>query len=289
MKSHIRKLAVLLPFIICLNTGLLSQDNNYDSSRHPYRISYWLDGSIAVAGGVGNYLGIPPIIHKQPISVIEMQTLNRDIIPGFDRWALNQDPSGINANNRDADIMLIVSCSAPAFLALDGSIRKDWLKLFTMYAETISLVSDVYTLSFIGPAFQNKFRPVVYYDALSYDDRKDGNNRNSFYSGHVATAAAATFMMAQVYIDYHPEIGGKKYLLYAAAAVPPLILGYFRVKALRHFPSDVMAGLAVGSLFGILIPELHRIKLKNKDLSLGLASSGLSTGISLKWQPGSGK
>lgn len=75
----------------------------------------------------------------------------------------------------------------------------------------------------------------------------------------------------------------KPVLLYAAATIPPLLLGYFRVKALRHFPSDVMVGTVVGALFGILIPEIHRIR--NKKITMGFYSSPEATGLSLKWGP----
>ncbi len=276
-------------FIGCFNNSLHAQFKSGDSERHVYKINYWVSGTIAGVGGITNYLAIPHVIDKQEISIAEFQNLNRNIISGFDKWALNQDPSKINMYNKDADITLIVSVIAPGALAFDKGVRQEWGRILVMYLETISLVSNVYTNSFIGPSFQNKFRPVVYYDALPYDQRNDGNNRNSFYSGHVATVAAATFFMAKVYADYHPEIGGNKYWLYAAASVPPLLLGYFRIMGLRHFPSDVMAGFGIGAAFGILIPEIHRIKFKNKDLSLGLASTGESTGLSLKWQPGSGK
>jgi membrane-associated phospholipid phosphatase len=75
----------------------------------------------------------------------------------------------------------------------------------------------------------------------------------------------------------------KKYLLYGAAAIPPLFEGYLRMKALFHFPSDIFVGFGIGALCGILIPEFHRIKIEN--VSLGLYSSPEGTGINLKWQP----
>jgi len=289
MKIPFAKLILIFLFVCSCCIKGSAQNNLLDSSRHPYKINYWLDGSIAGVGGVTNYLGILPIVRKKEISITEFQNLNRDIIPGFDRWALNLDPTQVSKYNTYTDITLVLCMAAPAGLALNKSIQKDWGKLLVMYLETMSVVSNIYTQSFIGPAFQSKFRPVVYYDALPYSQRNDGNNRNSFYSGHVATAAAATFFMVKVYSDYHPEIGGTKYWLYAAASVPPLVLGYFRIKALRHFPSDVMTGFMIGAATGIIIPELHRIKLKNKDLSLGLSSTGDWAGLSLKWQPGLSK
>lgn len=288
MHKHILKSVILSAFIIFLHSSLRAQYNP-DSARHPYKVNYWVSGSIALAGGLTNYLGIPAIIDKQEISAAELQNLNRDIIRGFDNVALRQDASKVNRYNNDAAIVLVTSVTMPAALVFDKYIRKDWSKMLVMYLETISVVSNIYTFSFMGPSFQNRFRPITYYSELPISERNDGNNRNSFYSGHVASAAAATFFMAKVYSDYHPELGGKKYLLYTAAAIPPLLLGYFRVKGLRHFPSDVAVGLGVGAFVGILIPEIHRIKLKNKDISVGLATTGESTGISLKWQPGSGK
>jgi membrane-associated phospholipid phosphatase len=55
------------------------------------------------------------------------------------------------------------------------------------------------------------------------------------------------------------------------------------VKSLAHFPSDVMVGMGVGALCGIIIPELHRFQ--DKNISLGLYSSPAATGIAITWRP----
>jgi membrane-associated phospholipid phosphatase len=91
---------------------------------------------------------------------------------------------------------------------------------------------------------------------------------DSWFSGHTSTTSTASFFMAKVLSDYHPELGGKKWLLYGAAIIPPAIIGIYRVKALKHFPTDVIMGTAVGAAVGILIPHLHKITKKNKDLSI---------------------
>lgn len=291
MQTHILKLALFLSPVIFFNTPLYSQYNNNDSARHPYKVNYWVSGGIALAGGVTNYLGIPRIINKPEISAAELSSLNKDNVNSFDRWVLNQDVTKAKADMYDKDALIVLSASVtlPAVLVFDKYIRKDWSKMLMMYLETISIVSNVYGYSVIGPSVQNRIRPVTYYTSFPLSERVDGNNRNSFYSGHVASTAAATFFMVKVYSDYHPELGGKKYLLYAAATIPPLLIGYFRVKGLRHFPSDDLVGLGVGALVGVLVPEIHRIKLKNKNLTVGLSTTGESTGIGLKWKPGLGK
>jgi membrane-associated phospholipid phosphatase len=59
-------------------------------------------------------------------------------------------------------------------------------------------------------------------------------------------------------------------------------MSYFRLRALEHFPTDVLVGFGVGALCGILVPELHR--LQDKNISLGLYSSPEGTGIAMTWQ-----
>ncbi len=289
MPTYIYRVTLILSIVIFFITAVPGQNNQNDSVRHPYKVNYWISGGIALAGGITNYLGIPRIINKPEISAAELSALNRNNVSGFDSWALNQDATKAAGNNSAANIVLVTSVSLPALLVFDKYIGKDWSKMLVMYLETISIVSNIYGYSFIGPSVQSRFRPVTYYTSLPVTERNDGNNRNSFYSGHVASTAAASFFMAKVYSDYHPELGGKKYLVFAAAAIPPLLIGYFRVKGLRHFPSDDLVGLGVGALTGILIPEIHRIKFKNKDLTVGLATEGGSAGIGLTWKPGSAK
>lgn len=120
------------------------------------------------------------------------------------------------------------------------------------------LNSNIYSWSPMGPRFVERYRPAVYYENLPLEERNYGRLRNSFYSGHTATVAVGTFFTAKVYADYHPDLGGKKYLLYGLALVPPTVVGIYRIKALRHFPTDVVIGGIVGAGVGFLVPELHR-------------------------------
>src|SRR5258706_13832150 len=109
-----------------------------------------------------------------------------------------------------------------------------------MYLEMNAIVLTIYQASPLGPLFQDRYRPIVYYDEIKREVRKNPYYRNSFYSGHVAAATASTFFMAKVYSDYHPEIGANKYLLYGGALVPTLIMAYLRLKELMHFPTDIL-------------------------------------------------
>jgi hypothetical protein len=262
---------------------IYAQTDTSETSYHPYIINGWADGSILVVGGVANLLGIRNSQNKAELTLTDIQSLDPGSLTGIDKWALNQSTNNRTNYLNYSEDALVFSVLLPCCLLFDKKIEQDWFDVLILYAETMSISSNIYEWSFLGPTFQNKFRPIVYYTQLNYDQKNAGVNRNSFYSGHTAAAAAATFFIAKVYSDYNPELGDNKYFLYGAAAIPPLIVGYFRVRALQHFPSDVAVGLGVGALVGILVPEFHHIQ--NSKMSLGLYSTPEATGIAFTWHP----
>src|ERR1044071_1767814 len=195
---------------------------------HIYRMNYWVSGSFSAVATAANIYAIPNIIKSKPdLTDAELAALNPEKFNGFDRWALNQDPSKRDVNYKNSDIVLPAIVLSTAALGFDKSIRKDWLRIFMMYYETHAITFSLYNFSFFGPAFQNKIRPYSYYDDYFTADQRNGaNQRNSLYSGHTPEGAAIPFFLVQVYSDYHPEIGRRKYLLYGLASIPPLIEGY---------------------------------------------------------------
>jgi len=252
-----------------------------------YRINYFVEGSIIVVGMVGDLFAIPRLKNKASLSDEELIFANTDqqknLINTVDRWALKQPTSDRTTWKKISDDGEICVFLLPALLMIDKNIRKDWLRLLFMYVEGHTVTFTVYNYSPLGPYFINRYRPAVYYPALGTDAQKNSNNRNSFYSGHVASCAYSTFFMTKVYCDYHPEIGGLKYLLYLAASLPPLAIGYARIRSLDHFPSDIAVGFGLGAIIGIVVPALHKIPCR-KYLSLGLSTSPDEVGVSLCWK-----
>jgi len=282
MKTFFLKFIIFTILSICFVKPTCSQSQESDFSFHPYHVNYWITGSIIAVGAVANYNGVNISSDRPEISDDELRGLNENVINRFDRQAFNQDITQKSFYTSLSDNLLGVIMVLPSILLFDKNIRHDWIDVLLMYAETMTITTNIYEYSFFGPNFQSRFRPIVYYEALPKDQRIQGFNRSSLFSGHTASTAAATFFMAKVYSDYHPELEGYKYLLYVAASIPPLIDGYARVRGLFHFPSDVMVGLGVGALCGILIPEFHRIN--DKNITLGVYSSSEATGIAMKWQ-----
>ncbi|HWF44185.1 MAG TPA: phosphatase PAP2 family protein [Candidatus Kapabacteria bacterium] len=275
------------------DSAIRAQSGASDSSSTPhdssashhgpiYHVNFWVSTPIILAGGIGGlvWVGHP----KSNITDAQLSALSQNNVPSFDRISLHQNIALVPTWDVYAHIGQIVGAAMPLVILLDGDIRPDWLNVITIGLEVNMVTLGIYSLSPMGPNFIDRYRPQVYYshqDAAAHGlNQNDGFNKSSFYSGHTASVAASSFFLAKVYSDYHPD--ANKYLVYGAASIPPLLMGYIRFMTLDHFPSDIAVGFAVGTLCGILIPELHRIG--DKNLSMGVYSSPTGgTGLKLQW------
>lgn len=77
--------------------------------------------------------------------------------------------------------------------------------------------------------------------SLTRVERPDGSARNSFPSGHTATAFAGAELLRREYNDVSPWIGVAGYVVAAGT-------GFFRMYNNRHWLTDVIAGAGVGLL-----------------------------------------
>ena len=254
-----------------------------------YHINYFVEGAIIAVGMTGDLFAIPRLKSKEKLTDEELLFVNsdqqKDLMNSVDKWALHQPATNRDMWKKVSDYGEIGIFLLPSLLIIDKNIRKDWLRLLFMYVEGHTVTFTFYNYSPLGPFFQNRLRPAVYYSELGAETQKESGNRNSFYSGHVASCSYSTFFMVKVYCDYHPNIGAMKYLLYAAASVPPLVLGYARMRSLDHFPSDIAVGFGLGAIIGIVVPALHKTRI-GKNLSLSVYDSPEATGLSVRWKLG---
>ena len=262
----------------------LHDSSSATSNAHApvYHVNYWVSVPIILVGGAA---GIYHLDHTESgIDSADLANINPNNVPFFDRLSLHQNIALVPQWDVYAHIGQITGAAMPFLLLIDGDIRQDWLPVLAIGLEVNMVALGIYSISPLGPSFQTRYRPLVYYPYAAAHaagiNQADGNNKESFYSGHVASVAASAFFMAKVYCDYHPD--ANQYLAYSLAAVPTLAMGWIRIMTLDHFPSDIAVGMTVGTLCGVLIPELH--KIGDKNLSIGAYSSPTSgTGLTLTW------
>jgi membrane-associated phospholipid phosphatase len=184
------------------------------------------------------------------------------------------DPANVNAldsiavhNSSDAantwsDVTRTLAMAWPA--AIDGYL------LTKPYSDKqIGLLSDglvygevILVATAIDTLIKNtalRLRPYVYSSPVMPEGTlRDRNDFWSFPSGHATTAfAGATFACTTLVRRDHPDstgllLGcGPGFLLAGATAI-------LRVDAGQHFPTDVLAGAAIGTGVAIGIPLLHK-------------------------------
>ncbi|MEL6256240.1 MAG: phosphatase PAP2 family protein [Bacteroidota bacterium] len=246
-----------------------------------YRIRPWIDGGITVFAGIGNFSGLNIVKNKPRFTEEEIATWGPEDVNWFDRAATRLDPE-IAANGQNlSDLGANIGNAMPLILALDSRIRKDWMDILLLYLETGFVNGAIYSWP-SGVVFDRP-RPLVYNPREPLERKLGPHLRTSFFSGHVSTTATGTFFAAKVFIDYHPEIGNKKYLIYGGASLIPIFVGVNRYRAGKHFLSDILIGLFVGSSVGIIMPELHKRDRINKMAILPITGDINGLGVNLRF------
>src|SRR5450755_975538 len=214
MLRFINRASSVLAFLLISHISFCQYPDSTTKTKR-YHVNY-LTGSAIIGGGLAtDIFAISRIKNKPNVTDAELLALNTDAINSIDRWALHQDPSKYKMYGKISDaIEPAIFLILPALLGLDKKIpKKEWLDILFMYIEGHTITFTFYNYSWLGPTFQNRFRPLTYYTQLPLAARMGGGNRSSFYSGHSASTAFTSFFVAKVYCDFHPELGAAKYLL----------------------------------------------------------------------------
>jgi membrane-associated phospholipid phosphatase len=117
-------------------------------------------------------------------------------------------------------------------------------------------------------------RPRLYGESAPLDARTGANGGRSFFSGHVANCVAVTIATARTF--QHRDRPALAWTTLAVGLAGSAFVGVARVAAGSHFPSDVLAGAAIGAGVGIAVPALHHFGVR-------VAPLGVTGGSGLVW------
>jgi membrane-associated phospholipid phosphatase len=151
-----------------------------------------------------------------------------------------------------------------AVALIDGKQRNRFGQVLVLYTETMAVTGAMFSIT---AGAVNRARPLVYASHAPMEVRMSKNSQRSFYAGHTASVASATFFMAKVFNDFHPDSKLRPWIWALGAAVPAYI-GYSRYKSGHHFLSDNIIGYVVGAASGILIPHWHKTSKLKKNMSI---------------------
>ena len=248
-----------------MQTGVNHAQSDHTSlitnSNSPYTTKFVTDG-LVITGAVGvTLLGYSLIKNKNDLTPAELATKTKDNLPFFDR--------GVAGNysdkaNKDSYILFDASYAIPLLAAaLNKNERTKFGQVTGLYVETIGITGALYTLT-AGLVYRS--RPFVYGDKAPLDKRLDKGGQRSFYGGHVATTAAATFLTAKLFSTFNPDSKLTPYLYVGAGGLTAL-MAYERMRAGYHFFSDCVVSAIIGAGTAFLIPGLHKNK-NFRDVSI---------------------
>ena len=249
------RLYILLAWLFTFSIGVAQAQ-----TKSPYKTSFKKDAPITIAGMGLSYYGLTLMQDKDGLTDEEIGRLNRKDVNKFDRFSAGYDSE---TANKISDFPFYGSFALPFTLLFNDNVRSHAGQVFGLYIQTMAVTGTLFTMT---NGNVPRTRPLVYSPDVDINEKKRANARSSFYAGHTAAAASASFFFAKVFHDFNPDSPARPYVWAAAAAVPAAV-GYFRLQAGKHFLSDNLIGYTMGAAAGILVPQLHK-KTNSTGLSI---------------------
>jgi len=187
----------------------------------------------------------------QPLSFEELSQLNRNDVLAIDRPATFNRSLGAK---KWSDGLLYSSLAPPLSVVFSGP--KDGIgKSSILLLETLLLNTAV---TDITKVLVRRKRPYLYNEFTEAKRKLSKKSRMSFFSGHTSTVTAMYFLSAKMFEDFNPNSKWKS-TVWTTAVLIPATTGLLRVKAGKHYFTDVLTGFLVGGAIGFLVPEIHKL------------------------------
>jgi len=220
--------------------------------QSPYETKGRTEGSIIVPGGIA--LGSSLLIGRKnmPLQPEALEVLDANKIWKMDRWVTRQYSESAG---KTSDLLLFTSYAVPLTTLLASRSRKNFGQVGLFALEGLLLNTAATNLTKV---LAKRIRPFVYNPEAPLHLKLKKNARYSFFSGHTSNVTTMYFLTATMFQDFYPNSNFTK-VVWPTAVIIPAVTGYLRVRAGKHFLSDVVTGYIVGAIFGILVPQLHKI------------------------------
>lgn len=215
--------------------------------------SYSFKAKSDVPLGVSSALVLGSSLYFQekvkPLTVQQIALLDKSHVNRFDRYACSQWNPGVA---KGSDIVAIGSVLLPAYFALNNNTRKDFLPIANVAMQSLLLSQSIANLA----KFSKRNRPFMYNSDVSLEHKIIPDARMSFFSAHTTTVSATCFSFAFAHSTYYKDSKANPYI-WSTAFILPAVEGYLRVKAGKHYPTDVIVGYLAGLGSSWLMHKMH--------------------------------
>ena len=231
---------------------IFSANREAYAQESPYQLRAGREIPLLATGAAGMTASILLRERREPLSLEDLGKLNASDILAIDQSGRAYSEGAAAAS----DVLVISSFATPLTLLAFEDTRQDAGTLGLIWLETIMLNE---ALTGVTKALVKRPRPYTYHRETPEAIRTSRENTFSFFSGHTSHSAAASFFTAKTLSDY-VDRPGVQTIAWTSAILLPAATGFFRYKAGKHFPSDVVVGYLVGASVGFLVPHIHKVR-----------------------------
>lgn len=242
MKHHFFLIVFLLVFVT-------------SRAQSPYKLRYSTEVPVLSIGAGSALSGFILERKRAPLTMDQIVNLDRMTIGSFDRSA------AYNWNTTAAhwsDALMYMGMASPMLFLAGERSRKDFGMVAAISAEVFLLNTGI---TYLTKELAQRKRPYLYNPNAPIDKKLEKGATQSFFSGHTSTMASASFSFAMMHTHYYPN-SKMKPLVWFAATVLPMATAILRVRAGKHFWTDVLVGYGVGASIGLAVPLMHKIDFK---------------------------
>lgn len=242
-KISFKKLSICLSFFLLANVTQSQYSYNYKPVR-----------DISILGGSSITFGVSWLMQKQvePLDIVTINALKINDINRFDRIACRYWNKDIALAS---DVVAIGSVALPVWFYINGNTRKDAFKIGNVAAESLMLSQALANLFKLG----KRNRPYLYNSETPMSQKLKSDSRMSFFSAHTTTVSSMCFSFAFAHGTYFKDSKSNGIIM-SSAIILPAIEGFMRVRAGKHFPSDVITGYLVGLGSAYLMHRIHLVR-----------------------------
>ena len=245
-----------LRYVLLVFLSIAIQISCSGQKSNRYQINTNREIGILAGGGILLGIGLKLKTTIIPYTSHRLDEFNVANVNRFDRIATRHNSLVAKQNS---NILGYTSLSLPLFFGVARHSRTDFKQIALVWGEVILANASLTSLS---KHIFKRPRPYVYrLDDDTYN-KQSRTAQASFVSGHTSMMAANMYFFATTFATYFPSSKIKP-IVWTAAIATPALMGYLRVRAGVHYPTDVIAGYALGALVGVGIPAIHK---KGKNL-----------------------
>lgn len=256
-RSPLLTLAILPAILaVTLGPGRLAADPLLPEPRlspaDRLEVNHAIEIPLTVAGLL---LWSVPVLIESELPRSQPGSYDRQDVSVIDRFAIDLDVPGARMTSDVlAGVIPLATIGASLIEFEDGGWGEvfDDLVIMTEAMALTGITNQVVRHAFVRP------RPFMYRDDGDERSLGDGEDINSFFSGHTATAFAGATSFAMIQSLRRPD-GDATPWFWAGGMTLSTAMGALRVLAGDHFLTDVVTGAAVGIGFGLLVPWLHEV------------------------------